>query len=58
MNRVIVLVFLLGVFFSSCEDFLTARDKSSILEDDLFTDQEGIEEAMYGLYETLAKGDM
>ena len=58
MNRVIVLVFLLGVFFSSCEDFLTARDKSSILEDDLFTDQEGIEEAMYGLYVTLAKGDM
>lgn len=59
MSRIVfVYLFLLGVIFSSCQDFLTARDKSSILEDDLFTNQEGVEEALYGLYVTLASGTM
>lgn len=59
MSKVVfVYLFSLGILFSSCQDFLTARDKSSILEDDLFTNQEGVEEALYGLYVTLANSTM
>ena len=39
----------------SCEDFLTPKDKSNILEENLFKDREGAEEAVYGLYTQLSK---
>ena len=42
------------VFLTSCENFLESRDKSVILEEKLFTNQEGAEEAMYGLYMTMS----
>lgn len=58
MNRLICIFVLLAVFCSSCEDFLESRDKSAVLEDDLFANQEGVEEAMYGLYVTLVKNSM
>lgn len=36
--------------FSSCQSFLDSRDKSQVLEEKLFVNQEGVEEAIYGLY--------
>lgn len=59
MNKFIcILIFIQGILFCSCEDFLEARDKGSILEKDLFVNQEGVEEALYGLYVTLSSTEM
>lgn len=49
----LLLVSLIGL--ASCDDFLTPRDKSQILEERLFTNREGVEEAMYGLYTDLGR---
>lgn len=53
MNRYFIL-FLSIISLCSCEDFLESRDKSQILENKLFVNQEGVEEAMYGIYYRLA----
>ena len=50
-RSLIIFVALISCFsMTSCEKFLESRDKSSVLEDKLFTNREGFEEALYGIY--------
>lgn len=55
MKRIITLLIGAACLLSACDDFLTAKDKSQILETTLFTDQEGVEDALYGIYAGLAQ---
>ena len=48
-----LLLFITLISMISCEEFLESREKSSVLEDILFTNREGFEEALYGIYEQL-----
>ena len=51
MMKKSLLLFITLISMISCEEFLESRDKSSVLEDKLFTNREGFEEALYGIYE-------
>ena len=53
MMKKSLLLFITLISMISCEEFLESRDKSSVLEDKLFTNREGFEEALYGIYEQL-----
>ncbi len=57
MKRFIILLFT-GFLLGSCDDFLTPKDKSQVLEGTLFTDREGVEDALYGIYTSLARADL
>lgn len=48
-----LILFIALISMVSCDKFLESRDKSSVLEDKLFTNKEGFEEALYGIYEQL-----
>ncbi len=54
--RINILLCLLAFTFASCENFLESRDKAQVLEEKLFVNQEGVEEAMYGLYLNMGSG--
>ena len=51
--KIYVLILGLVVGMWSCDDFLTVRPKSDILESDLFSTSEGVEDALYGVYASL-----
>lgn len=51
--KIYVLILGLVVGMWSCDDFLTVRPKSDILESDLFATSEGVEDALYGIYASL-----
>ncbi len=53
-----VLICLLVLTLGSCQSFLESRDKGQVLEEKLFVNQEGVEEAMYGLYFELGTGNL
>ena len=44
--KVNILLCLLALVLGSCEDFLESRDKGQVLEEKLFVNKEGVEEAM------------
>ena len=56
--KVNILLCLLALVLGSCEDFLESRDKGQVLEEKLFVNKEGVEEAMYGLYYTIGAGEV
>ena len=56
--KVNILLCLLALVLGSCEDFLESRDKGQVLEEKLFVNKEGVEEAMYGLYYTIGAGEL
>ena len=51
--KIYVLILGLVIGMCSCDDFLTVRPKSDILERDLFATSEGVEDALYGIYASL-----
>lgn len=53
---VMILGLIIGMY--SCDDFLTVRPKSDILEKDLFATSEGVEDALYGVYVSMGKPDL
>ena len=56
--NILLWICLLSLILGACEDFLESRDKGQVLEEKLFVNQEGVEEAMYGLYYTLGTTDL
>lgn len=58
MKKRLIILSLVSILLGSCEDFLTPRDKSQVLEGTLFTNREGVEDALYGIYSSLASGSL
>ncbi len=58
MKKLAILWILAVLLLGGCDDFLTSRDKSQVLEKVLFTDREGVEDALYGIYAGLAKSGL
>ncbi len=55
MMKIYVLILGLALGMWSCDDFLTVRPKSDILESDLFATSVGVEDALYGVYAKLGQ---
>lgn len=55
MKKLAILWILAALLLGGCDDFLTSRDKSTVLENKLFTNREGVEDALYGIYAGLAQ---
>ncbi len=58
MKKLAILWIWAALLWGGCDDFLTSRDKSQVLEKELFTDREGVEDALYGIYSGLAKSGL
>ncbi len=58
IGKLNALICLFILTLSSCQSFLDSRDKGQVLEEKLFVNQEGVEEAMYGLYFELGTGNL
>lgn len=58
MKKLAILWIWAALLLGGCDDFLTSRDKSTVLENNLFTDREGVEDALYGIYAGLAKEEL
>lgn len=58
MKKLAILWIWAALLWGGCDDFLTSRDKSQVLEKELFTDREGVEDALYGIYAGLAKSGL
>lgn len=54
----ILLSCLMAISLTSCEDFLDVRPKAEKLERDLFKNAQGFEDAIYGVYGSLASTSM
>ena len=54
--RIIICGFMLLLLGSACNDFLDVHPDGEILGDDLLTDEDGFEDALYGAYATM-RGD-
>lgn len=52
MKKIIYILFLFA--FISCDDFLDVNPKSEVVNDDLFQNDEGFQDAIYGVYSHLA----
>lgn len=50
----ILLICLMAISLTSCDDFLDVRPKAEKLERDLFKNAQGFEDAIYGVYGSLA----
>lgn len=53
-------ILILGILFIAwgCDDFLTVRPKSDIVESELFQTSEGFEDALYGVYAKMANENL
>lgn len=58
MKRLAIIWILAALLWGGCDDFLTSRDKSQVLEKTLFTNREGVEDALYGIYSRLANASL
>ena len=56
--KIYILILGLMIGMWSCDDFLTIRPKSDILESDLFATSEGVEDALYGIYASLGHNEL
>ena len=54
----IFLFFVLGIFFTSCNDFLNVKPKGQLDEDEQFRDIQGFRDAMYGIYGDMASANL
>lgn len=46
------------LLFASCDDYLDVRPKSEKVQDDLFSDANGFESAIYGVYGSMAESSL
>ncbi len=51
--RIIIYGFMLLLLGSACNDFLDVHPDGEVLGDDLLTNEEGFEDALYGAYATM-----
>lgn len=58
MKRLTILWVFVALLWGGCDDFLTSRDNTQVLEKTLFADREGVEDALYGIYSGLAKPEL
>ena len=58
MKKSAIIWILAALLWGGCDDFLTSRDKSQVLEKTLFTNREGVEDALYGIYSRLANASL
>lgn len=54
MKRLKYLLILLLIVSYSCEDFLNVKPEGEVVNDELFKNEEGFEDAIYGVYSQLA----
>ena len=57
-KAIILLTIILCISFSSCDKFLDVNPKNEVINDDMFANQEGIENALYGLYGSLRQNQL
>lgn len=59
LSKHIVLLMCAGLFlFSSCEEWLDVSPSSEIKEEDLFSDEQGYKDALYGVYQQMAQNQL
>lgn len=56
--RKILLLLCIPLLFSGCENFLNINPDSEVVNDDMFSTAEGVEDALYGVYMSMVKEDM
>lgn len=54
----IVLLACVSLFFLGCGNFLDINPESEVVNDDMFSTAEGVEDALYGVYMSMVKEDM
>lgn len=58
MRKSIIILIAFALILGGCEEFLTPKNKSEILENELFKDKEGVEDALYGIYTSIASPEL
>lgn len=58
MMEKIVLLACVSLFFLGCGNFLDINPESEVVNDDMFSTAEGVEDALYGVYMSMVKEDM
>lgn len=56
--RKILLLLCIPLLFSGCENFLNINPDSEVVNDDMFSTAEGVEDALYGVYMSMVNEDM
>ena len=54
----IILLACISLFFLGCGNFLDINPESEVVNDDMFSTAEGVEDALYGVYMSMVKEDM
>lgn len=54
----ILLLSCVSLFFLGCGNFLDINPESEVVNDDMFSTAEGVEDALYGVYMSMVKEDM
>lgn len=52
------IILCLGLILNSCDDFLDVNPDSEVVNDDLFSNAEGVEDALNGIYSSLNKENL
>lgn len=58
MMKKILLLSCVSLFFLGCGNFLDINPESEVVNDDMFSTAEGVEDALYGVYMSMVKEDM
>ena len=58
MMEKIILLACISLFFLGCGNFLDINPESEVVNDDMFSTAEGVEDALYGVYMSMVKEDM
>ena len=53
-----ILLACVSLFFLGCGNFLDINPESEVVNDDMFSTAEGVEDALYGVYMSMVKEDM
>ena len=53
-----ILLACISLFFLGCGNFLDINPESEVVNDDMFSTAEGVEDALYGVYMSMVKEDM
>ena len=58
MMKKIILLSCIFLFFGGCDSFLNINPESEVVNDDMFSTAEGVEDALYGVYMSMVKEEM
>lgn len=51
-----ILLACISLFFLGCGNFLDINPESEVVNDDMFSTAEGVEDALYGVYMSMGEG--